>query len=133
MRLTDWGISAEVDQILKQLAKPVQTLVVRRLAPAGGEISIGGDSPFILSKRLTDLLLFAASGPPGEDGIVGFRLVSDAMKALNMKRHTLNNLIHRLRLTLTARDWRLLETVDGNQSIPARFRFRTRALIVVSP
>jgi hypothetical protein len=111
--------------------KPVDSLIVELRQDGTSRNLMDGEEPFELPPRLTELLLFASTGPVGLDGIKGLRGVSEATKALGISRSFLSSLMYRLRRKLRDRglDPRLLETIRRRDG--ARIRFRVREVVVI--
>ena len=112
-------------------AEPVGVLTVKLLGDGRSRVSRDDHKPLLLSRRLTELLLFAASAPPGADGVVSFRLALDAAKTLGVRKAYVFTLVSRLRQKLEQRGWNpgLLETVRSRPC--SRIRFLTRKLHVI--
>ena len=112
-------------------AEPVAVLTVKLLGDGRSRVSREDRNPLGLSRRLTELLLFAASAPPGADGVVSFRLALDAAKTLGVRKAYVFTLVSRLRQALEQQGWNpgLLQTDRCRPC--SRIRFLTRKLHVI--
>jgi hypothetical protein len=112
-------------------ADPIGELTVRLLPDGRSRVSKDDHKPLELSRRLTEFLLFAVSGPTGGDGIVSFLSVRDAAKTLGIKKSYVATLISRFRTKLEQRGWNpnLFETIRRKPE--SRLRFKTKKVRVI--
>jgi hypothetical protein len=104
-------------------AKPADCVTIMLRRDGRSQINIDHHGPLDLSPRLTELVLFATSGPPGADGIISFRPAAEAAKALAIQKASVFNLVSRLRQKLSQQGWNphLIETSRSQPDSGLRF------------
>lgn len=124
-----YGKRVALPKAWKSMIEPV-TVTLHLYADGRSRISVEGEQPVTLSPRLTALALFAASGAPDEDGILSYRLVSDATNAWVTSTKAIAQLVYRLRRKLCHHGWNpfLLETAGSKTS--AKLRLFARKLVI---
>ena len=125
------GFSEEVEAALKQVAHPVESVFIRILPDGSGEAAIDGGRPLHLTEKLTALLCLALGGERDGHGVAGFLPLPRVAKLMGAKRHTVTNLVYRLRQQLYEHGHNpfLLETRTPNHA-PSEIRFRARNVLV---
>jgi hypothetical protein len=117
------------------VARPVAvTIVVRETQYGPGEVSIDNGAPFRVPRQLAELLIFAGSGEPDNEGVVSPRSLVEAEKLFGSTRHVIINRIYKLRRHLVTNHFNkyLLETLSDTSGVTC-VRFLTRRLVVSSP
>lgn len=120
----------------RPVAVAIGTLEMTMGRDGSSQVRVDGSEPFRLARSPSELLrILAADGDEGDGSIVGWKRKSDVIMQMEKRmgrrfhRHTLDNLVHRLRLRLEEMGLhpRLLET-DRRRGM--RLKVRRGGLLV---